>query len=111
MLLLLQMILKPPKMNIKPLLFTVSLLSILISCKEQPKNNDTALSEDFYVDDVEAFLDTQIPLWQNEYHVPCVGVALIEDGKPRFIKVYGENTLGQQAPENTIFNVASITKL
>lgn len=45
-----------------------------------------------------------------EYLAPAVGVGIIEDGNIAFVKVYGENQKGFKAPQNTIFNIASITK-
>jgi CubicO group peptidase (beta-lactamase class C family) len=43
-------------------------------------------------------------------NIPALGVAYIEDGQVKDIKVYGELKQGVPAPFSTIFNVASITK-
>ena len=43
-------------------------------------------------------------------NIPALGVAYIEDGRVKEIKVYGELKQGMPAPFNTVFNVASITK-
>jgi len=43
-------------------------------------------------------------------NIPALGVAYIEDGQVKEIKVYGELKQGVPAPFNTVFNVASITK-
>jgi len=51
-----------------------------------------------------------IPQWMAEYHVPCVGVGLIEDGKIRWVKVFGNLQQGSPAPSNALFNIASQTK-
>jgi len=52
----------------------------------------------------------QVPLWMEEYHVPCVGVGLIDNGKIKWIKVFGDLKKGVPAPTNTLFNIASQTK-
>jgi len=48
--------------------------------------------------------------WLTENKVPAVGIGLVEDGKIKYVKVFGELRKGVPAPDNTIFNVASITK-
>lgn len=48
--------------------------------------------------------------WQEELHVPAVGIGIIENGKIRVVKVFGELQKGDPAPRNTIFNIASQTK-
>lgn len=52
----------------------------------------------------------KIPAWMAENHVPTVGVGIIEDGKIKYIEIFGELKKGVPAPDNTIFNVASMTK-
>ena len=56
-----------------------------------------------------AFQD-KIPVWLAENHVPAVGIGLIEDGKLKYIKVFGELQKNVPAPVNTIFDIASQTK-
>lgn len=51
-----------------------------------------------------------IKQWQHRTKVPIVGIGLIEDGRVKEAKVFGEIREGVLAPENTIFNVASLTK-
>lgn len=55
------------------------------------------------------FLD-KVPLWLAENKVPAAGIGIIEDGKVKYIKVYGELKKNTSAPVNTIFNIASMTK-
>ena len=55
-------------------------------------------------------LISNLPVWVSENKVPCVGVCLIQDGKVKYSKVYGELRKGVPAPQNTIFNIASVTK-
>jgi len=61
-------------------------------------------------DTVQANLLKDIPAWMAEYHVPCVGVGLIENGKIKWIKNLGNLQQGHPAPNNTLFNIASQTK-
>ena len=54
--------------------------------------------------------EEKVTVWMAENHVPAVGVGIIEDGKIKYIEVFGELKEGVPAPDNTIFNVASMTK-
>lgn len=46
----------------------------------------------------------------TEYHVPTVGISTIENGKLKHEVVYGTLPRHSQAPVNTFFNIASLTK-
>jgi CubicO group peptidase (beta-lactamase class C family) len=46
----------------------------------------------------------------QEHHIPALGIGIIREGKVSFSKVYGELEAGVSAPQNAIFNVASLTK-
>lgn len=48
--------------------------------------------------------------WLAEKHIPALGIGYIKDGKIEQISVFGELEKGQPAPQNTIWNVASLTK-
>lgn len=48
--------------------------------------------------------------WLEEDKVPAAGIGIIENGRISYVKVFGELKKGTPAPENTIFNVASMTK-
>ena len=61
-------------------------------------------------DSLKADLLKDIPAWMAEYHVPCVGVGIIENGRIRWVKNFGELEAGRPAPKNTLFNIASQTK-
>jgi len=61
-------------------------------------------------DTIEDSLLQQVPAWMAEYHVPCVGVGLIEQGRVKWVKVFGQLRQGVPAPANTLFNIASQTK-
>ncbi|CAM3607893.1 serine hydrolase domain-containing protein [Flavobacterium gelidilacus] len=54
--------------------------------------------------------DAEIEKWLKENKVPTLGLGIIENGKLKQIKVFGEISKGIAAPYNTIFNVASLTK-
>lgn len=54
--------------------------------------------------------EEKLPVWMTENKVPCVGVGIIEEGKLKYVKVFGELQKNVLAPQNTIFNIASITK-
>lgn len=53
---------------------------------------------------------TQIEKWLKDYKVPKLGLGILEGGKLKLIKIFGEITQGVSASYNTIFNVASLTK-
>lgn len=61
-------------------------------------------------DTVHTNLLKDIPAWMAEYHVPCVGVGIIENGQIKWVKNFGDLQAGHPAPENTLFNIASQTK-
>ena len=48
--------------------------------------------------------------WLAENNVPAVGIGIIEDGKIKYLKVFGELQKGNPAPDNAIFKIASMTK-
>ncbi len=54
--------------------------------------------------------EAAIEKWLKENHVPVLGLGIVDDGKLRSVKVFGELKPGTIAPYNTIFNVASVTK-
>jgi CubicO group peptidase (beta-lactamase class C family) len=48
--------------------------------------------------------------WLKESNVPAIGIGLIQDGKVKGAKVFGQLREGVPTPDNTIFDVASLTK-
>ena len=91
--------------------FLIPFCIILVSCNTSKDPKTETLSNSVFVDSVETVLDNNIPKLQLEQKVPAVGIGLIEDGKIKLVKVYGEHQLEKTAPQNTIFNVASIAKI
>ena len=63
---------------------------------------------------VDLAFEQQLPDWMKESNVPAAGIGIIEDGKIKYTKVFGELRKGvpgkQLSPENTIFQIASLTK-
>lgn len=54
--------------------------------------------------------DDRIQKLLKENKIPALGLGVIRDGKLEQVKVFGELKPGVAAPQNTIFNVASLTK-
>lgn len=48
--------------------------------------------------------------WMRAHHIPALGIGYIENGKIQQAVVYGKNENGSPYPNNTVFNVASLTK-
>lgn len=46
----------------------------------------------------------------TEYRVPTVGVSIIENGKLKQVEMFGSLPHHSPAPDNTLFNIASLTK-
>lgn len=73
---------------------------LLVICNAVHAQQDTIIKS----------LVRDVPAWMAEYHVPCVGVGIIENGKIKWVKNFGYLQAGHPAPENTLFNIASQTK-
>ncbi|MBN1391836.1 MAG: serine hydrolase [Sedimentisphaerales bacterium] len=84
----------------RPILLTELLLTIFIGTSLQAQI-DTKMNLSF---------EDKVQSWLTENNVPAVGIGLIEDGKIKYVKVFGELKKGVPAPDNTVFNVASMTK-
>ena len=53
---------------------------------------------------------TETEKWLVKNNIPALGIGYIRDGKIQDINVFGELEKGKPAPQNAIFNVASLTK-
>ncbi len=53
---------------------------------------------------------TETEQWLAQKRIPALGIGYMENGAIREVVVYGRNEKGGNNPENTIFNVASLTK-
>ncbi len=60
--------------------------------------------------EINTALEQKIKSWMATYHVPTVGVGLINDNKITYSKTFGTQSNGEHANNNTFFKVASITK-
>lgn len=56
-------------------------------------------------------LDRKIIQWQKDLNIPNVAIGIIENNKLVKAKVYGTLNNGTPAPQNLIFEVASLTKV
>ncbi|CAI8762907.1 serine hydrolase [Chryseobacterium sp. IT-36CA2] len=54
--------------------------------------------------------DQSMESWLKENNIPTLGLGIIEGGKLKQVKVFGDNKKGISAPQNALFNVASLTK-
>jgi CubicO group peptidase (beta-lactamase class C family) len=61
-------------------------------------------------EDIIGRLQKKVPVWLFENHVPAAGIGVIEEGKIKYLHVFGELKAGVSAPDNAYFSVASITK-
>jgi CubicO group peptidase (beta-lactamase class C family) len=74
----------------------VYLLFVSIGCSAQ---GEISIPRAYFIDSLMA-----------EYRVPTVGVSVIENGKVKKLKVFGNLAHYSPAPDNTLFNIASLTK-
>lgn len=54
--------------------------------------------------------DSLVLGWMNEFNIPASGIGYLQEGKILHTKVLGELQEGKPAPQNTLFQVASLTK-
>ncbi|AZA90295.1 Esterase estB [Chryseobacterium nakagawai] len=54
--------------------------------------------------------DRSMENWLKENHIPVLGLGIINGGKLQEVKVFGDISKGLSAPDNALFNVASLTK-
>ena len=84
-------------MTTKLIFFITAMFGLIIIANAQSETSEVALKNN-------------IPVWMDEFHVPCVGVGLIENGKIKWVKNFGNLQQGHAAKNNTLFNIASQTK-
>lgn len=75
-------------------------------------NNTNAQSKKTVLPSDETIFDNDqsIESWLKENKIPTLGLGIIENGKLKYVRVFGEIKKGISAPNNTYFNVASLTK-
>lgn len=54
--------------------------------------------------------ENKVQGWLEDENVPAVSVGIIEEGKIKYVKAFGEIQKGVPAEVNSIFNIASMTK-
>jgi CubicO group peptidase (beta-lactamase class C family) len=84
----------------KLFLLLKSLLLIFVGNSLQAQNNSI----------INLDIENKVNNWLSEYHVPAVGLGIIENSEIKYAKVFGELEKDVIAPDNTIFNIASMTK-
>lgn len=78
---------------------------------DEPRSPETRQSIfDGDAGDPRARLDEQVPQWLAAYDVPSAAIAYIEDGALAWTAVYGEQSPGVEATQDTLYNIASMTK-
>ncbi|MFA0964517.1 serine hydrolase domain-containing protein [Roseivirga sp. BDSF3-8] len=88
-------------------------VACLTACDTDQAPSDTPLrdsQQQVIREEVPALLDSLVPALQAAHNVPAVGIAVVREGKVVHATTYGSHQDGRQAPPNTLFNVASITK-
>lgn len=88
----------------------ISLVIIIATVSLSFSQSLESVEASLVLENHKSILDTLVPQLLERYKVPAAGVGLISDGQIVYDQVYGEHQLGNTAPQNTIFNVASITK-
>lgn len=72
--------------------------------QDRPGARDTINESRLFIDQKET------EKWLVENGIPALGLGYIKAGSMQFARVYGELSKGKPAPDNTLFNVASLTK-
>ena len=54
--------------------------------------------------------ENKVQGWLEDNNVPAVSIGIIEEGKIKYVKAFGEIQKGVSAEVNSIFNIASMTK-
>lgn len=76
-----------------------------MSLNKNPERNASCAQPDISLPKNESLL-----AWMQESHVPTVGVGILQHGKVQQVNVFGNLKAHSPAPENTLFNMASLTK-
>jgi CubicO group peptidase (beta-lactamase class C family) len=85
-----------------------ALVGLLTLALLVPKQSASATTEDDSISNLDAFITNAL----KRYQVPGAAVAVLQDGKPVLLKGYGVRnvTKAGAVDENTIFQLASVTK-
>ncbi len=94
------------RFSMKKIILTISFCTSISMLSAQVGSNTNAPSK--HILTIEN--DKALEQWLKENKIPNLGLGIIKNGKLEKAKVYGELRTGIPAPNNTIFNVASLTK-
>lgn len=89
---------------------TVAAFMCVAGCVSGDETNNVASPPTAHAMALKAALDEAAPQWLSDADVPSVGVAYIEDGRLQWDAVYGEQGPGVPATDQTLYNIASMTK-
>ncbi len=98
-------------MNLQKIFLLLVFFTLLTSCKAKTIKTSESFNNPTLNSNEGITLDEKITKWQKELNIPNVGVGVIKDGKIVSTKVYGRLKNGKPAPVNTLFSVASISKV
>jgi CubicO group peptidase (beta-lactamase class C family) len=89
-----------------------ALLALLLGCSLALPGYSPAAAQAHVATEPTQGLDAFIRKAMADYAVPGASVAVVKDGKTIFLKGYGTRRVGENAPvdENTVFQIASVTK-
>ena len=85
-------------MNTKLVLIISLIVTIAVPLQSESNTQENPSFED------------KVQSWLTTNKVPAVGIGIIEDGKIKYVKVFGELRKGVPGTENAIFSIASMTK-
>lgn len=84
---------------------SLCLITSVLSSQTEEKQSHQQVNQVSETDHDKAFEQ-----WMKENKIPMLGLGIIKNGKPEKQKVCGEFRGMSPAPQNTLFNVASLTK-
>lgn len=92
--------------------FTVAAFSALALFSSGPLNEPVLMpaSATLSPSQLPEALDEQAPAWLKTHDVPSVAIAFISKQEENWLRVFGEQSPGVPATEDTLYNVASLTK-
>ena len=88
-------------LNIRLVKIFLVLSAALLITLRLPAQTREGATRDFY---------DSSPAWMSQSKVPVLGIGIIENAVLKEVKMFGKLENGAPAPDNTLFNVASLTK-
>jgi len=84
----------------------IGLLACAAACATPSKYSPSVIDRSAKQEIIEGKIET----WLDEYDVPAAAIAYIENGSLMWSSVHGEQSPGVPATQETLFNIASMTK-